>query len=198
MNEVMVIFSLAAAGCLVRLSTDLVLQVLARRVSSGTLANGPNHGSPPESQSKADPVVALGLTLTCYGAIALALVAELPGEFAFQRTGLVFALLCVGGLVGEISRTGTGTGTGTAAPDVEADERKPVERTPTSVGLSAALMLALNLAIAVLAGGQGLVGIVPPPAPAAGQSAELEQIVVVAKRGSEHGSGRESDSSSLL
>ena len=80
MNEVMVIFSLAAAGCLVRLSTDLVLQVLARRVSSGTLANGPHHGSPHESQSKADPVVALGLTLTCYGAIALALVSELPGK----------------------------------------------------------------------------------------------------------------------
>jgi hypothetical protein len=194
MNEVMLIFSLAAAGCLVRLTTDLVLQVLARRVSSGTLANGPNHGSTQESRSKADPVVALGLTLTCYGTIAMGLVSELPGEFAFQRTGLVFALLCVGGLVGEISRTGTTT----AAPDGDADEREPVERTPTSVGLSAALMLALNLAIAVLAGGQGLVHIVPPPAPAVGQSAELEQIVVVAKRESNSASGRASDSMSFL
>jgi hypothetical protein len=192
MNEVMVIFSLAAAGCLVRLSTDLVLQVLARRISSGTLANSPNQGSPHESAAKADPVVALGLTLTCYGTIALVLVSELPGAFALQRTGLVFALLCVGGLVGEISRTGTGTGT--AAPDVDADQREPVERTPTSVGLSVALMLALNLAVAVMAGGQGLVSIVPPPVPAAGEGAELEQIVVVGKRGSE----RASDSTDYL
>ena len=190
MNEVMVIFLLAAVGCLVRLSTDLVLQVLARRVSSGTLANGPSSASPHESPSKPDPVVALGLTLTCYGTIALALVSALPGAFAFQRTGLVFALLCVGGLVGEISRAGTGT----AAADADAEAREPVERTPTSVGLSVALMLALNLAIAVLAGGQGLVHIVPPPAPAAGDATELEQIVVVAKRGSD----RTSDSSTFL
>jgi hypothetical protein len=183
MNELLVIFSLAAAGCLVRLSTDLILQLLARRAASETAATGPHHGSSAAAEPKADPVVALGLTLTCYGAIALAIVSELPGALAFERTWLAFALLCVGGLVGEISRTGSGTSAGAAEHEADADVPEPKERTPGSVGLSVALMLALNMAIAVLAAGQDLVQIVPPRAPAAGQSNELEQIVVVAKRG---------------
>lgn len=181
MNEVVVIFSLAVAGCLVRLSTDLVLQVLARRAAAGTTATGPDHGTSHESEPKADPVFTLGLTLTCYGAIALAIVSELPGGLAFQRTWLAFALLCVGGLVGEISRTSSHS---SPPADVDADDVEPVERTPGSVGLSVALMLAMNLAIAVLASGQGLVQIVPPRVQAGAQSGELEQIVVVARRGS--------------
>ncbi len=183
MNEFMVIFSVAASGCLVRLSTDLVVQFFARKVPSGTIATGPHHGQTPESQPQIDPWVTVGLTLTCYGAIALALVSELPGTRAFQRTWLVFALLCVGGLIGEISRTRSGADAGCAESDLDADESE--ERTSGSVGLSVALMLALNLAVAVLSSGQGLVQIVPPPAPASdNQSAELEPIVVVARRGS--------------
>jgi hypothetical protein len=184
MNEFMVIFSVAASGCLVRLSTDLVLQLFARKMPSGTIVTGPHHGHAPDQQPKVDPVVTLGLTLTCYGAIALALVSVLPGALAFQRTWLVFALLCAGGLIGEISRTGASTDTGAAEADADADEPLPKERTSGSVGLSVALMLALNLAVAVLSSGQGLVQIVPPPAPASdNQSTELEQIVVVARRG---------------
>lgn len=186
MNEFMVIFSVAAFGCLVRLSTDLVVQFFARKVPSGTIATGPHHGQAPESQPQVDPWVTVGLTLTCYGAIALALVSELPGTLAFQRTWLAFALLCVGGLIGEISRTGSGVDTGSAESDLDADESEAEERTSGSVGLSVALMLALNLTVAVLSSGQGLVQIVPPPVPASdNQSTELEQIVVVARRGSD-------------
>ena len=186
MNEFMVIFSVAAFGCLVRLSTDLIVQFFARKVPSGTIATGPHHGQAPESQPQVDPWVTVGLTLTCYGAIALALVSELPGTLAFQRTWLAFALLCVGGLIGEISRTGSGVDTGSAESDLDADESETQERTSGSVGLSVALMLVLNLAVAVLSSGQGLVQIVPPPVPASdNQSTELEQIVVVARRGSD-------------
>jgi hypothetical protein len=186
MNEFMVIFSVAAFGCLVRLSTDLIVQFFARKVPSGTIATGPHHGQAPESQPQVDPWVTVGLTLTCYGAIALALVSELPGTLAFQRTWFAFALLCVGGLIGEISRTGSGVDTGSAESDLDADESEAEERTSGSVGLSVALMLALNLTVAVLSSGQGLVQIVPPPVPASdNQSTELEQIVVVARRGSD-------------
>ncbi|MGA2187182.1 MAG: hypothetical protein ABSH33_01550 [Steroidobacteraceae bacterium] len=187
MNEFMVIFSIAASGCLVRLSTDLVLQLLARKAPSGTIAMGPHHGHAPDHHQKVDPVMALGLTLTCYGAISLALVSELPGALAFQRTWLAFALLCAGGLIGEISRTGGGGGSAASAEsDADADDLEPKERTTGSVGLSVALMLALNLAVAVLSSGQGLVQIVPPPAPTSdNQSPELEQIVVVARRGTD-------------
>ena len=185
MNEFMVIFSVAAFGCLVRLSTDLIVQFFARKVPSGTIATGPHHGQAPESQPQVDPWVTVGLTLTCYGAIALALVSELPGTLAFQRTWLAFALLCVGGLIGEISRTRSGVDAGSAESDLDADESEAEERTSGSVGLSVALMLALNLTVAVLSSGQGLVQIVPPPVPASdNQSTELEQIVVVARRGS--------------
>lgn len=184
MNEVMVIFSVAASGCLVRLSADLVLQIFARRVPSGTIATGPHQGHTHDQQPKADPLVALGLTLTCYGALALALVSELPGALAFQRTWLVFALLCVGGLIGEISRARSRSDAEDS--DLEADEFEPEERTSGSVGLSVALMLALNLAVAVLSSGQGLIKIVPPPAPVTdNQATELEQIVVVARRASD-------------
>jgi hypothetical protein len=89
--------------------------------------------------------------------------------------------MCVGGLIGEISRAGTG-----ASPaDMDADEGEPEEHAPGSVGLSVALMLALNLAVAVLLSGQGLVQVVPPPASAVNAPAQLDQIVVVARRGSD-------------
>lgn len=192
MNEILVIFSLAATGCLVGLSMDLAMQFFARRVPRGRTVAGPGHGQAPETQSKVEPLVTLGATLACYGAIAAALVSELPGLLAVQRTGLAFALSCVGGLIGEISRTGSGTDKSDANSDEEAnsDEGGARERTPSSVGLSVALMLVLNLAIAVLVSGQGLVQVVPPRAPVIdNQSTELEQIVVVARRGTEDLSG---------
>ena len=179
MNEVLVLFSLAAMGCLARLALDLAMQFFARRVPSGRIAMGPSQGQ--AVPAKADPTVTLGATLGCYGAISMALVAALPGELAFQRMWFAFALMCVGGLIGEISRARTG-----ASPaDVDAEEWEPEEHAPASVGLSVALMLALNLAVAVLLSGQGLVQLVPPPASAGNAPAQLDQIVVVARRGSD-------------
>jgi hypothetical protein len=172
------------------LSTDLGLRVFARKLGNGSAGSGSAHGqtaesrpkttpnpnSNPKPKPKPDPIVTFGLTLACYGAIALVLVAELAGELAMERTCLAFALLCAGGLIGEIAHSRT---------DHQAHD--PSTRTPGSLGLSIALMLTLNVAVAVLCGGQGLIQIVPPPAPvSAAESAELEQIVVVARRGSDH------------
>ena len=179
MNEVLVIFSLAAMGCLARLALDLAMQFFARRAPGGRIAMGPGHGQ--TVQGKADPTVTLGATLGCYGAIAMVLVAALPGALAFQRMWFAFALMCVGGLIGEISRAGTGT----PPADMDADEGEPDDHTPGSVGLSVALMLALNLAVAVLLSGQGLVQVVPPPASVANPPTQLDQIVVVARRRSD-------------
>jgi hypothetical protein len=178
MPEIMVIFSLAATGSLVRLSIDFVLQFVARKMAAQTTASGPLHAEP---QSRVDPLVAVGLTLSGYGALALALIFAFPGDLAIQRTGLAFALLCVGGLVGEICRT-----RGTAVPnDVEVDDES-YDGIPASVGLSMTLTLAMNLAMALLVSGQGLVAIVPPAQPVGDvQATELEPIVVVAGRGSD-------------
>ena len=179
MPEIMVIFSLAATGSLVRLSIDFALQFVARKMAAETTASGPEHSEP---QLQADPLVAVGLTLTGYGALALGLILALPGDLAIQRTWLTFALLCVGGLVGEICRTRN-----TAAPDYsELDDDESYDGIPASVGLSMTLMLAMNLAMALLASGQGLVVIVPPAQPVGeAQATELEPIVVVASRGSD-------------
>lgn len=179
MPEIMVIFSLAATGSLVRLSLDFALQFVARKVTAQTTASGPEHSEP---QFEADPLVAVGLTLSCYGALALGLILALPGELAIQRTWLAFALLCVGGLVGEICRT-----RGSAvAEDVEVDDDESSDGIPASVGLSMTLTLAMNLAIALLVSGQGLVVIVPPAQPVSeAQATELDPIVVVAGRGSD-------------
>lgn len=183
MSEVLVIFSLAATGCLVRLSMDLALHFFARRLPSGRTAAGPTHDHAPDAQSKADPAVTLGVTVACYGAIAFVLICELPGELAFQRTMLAVALLSVGGIIGEISRAGKA-----AEPDLESEDAHPEESSPSSVGLSVALMLALCLAVAVLVSGQGLIQVVPPARTVDNPSTELEQIVVVARRGTDDGS----------
>ena len=177
MPEIMVICSLAATGSLVRLSVDFALQFVARKMAAETTASGPEHSEP---QFQADPLVAVGLTLSCYGALALGLILALPGDLAIQRTWLSFALLCVGGLVGEICRT-----RGSAVP-ADIDDDESYDGIPASVGLSIALTLAMNLAIALLLSGQGLVVIVPPAQPVREEQAtELEPIVVVAGRGSD-------------
>ncbi len=184
MIEVIVIFSLAAAGCVVRMAAAPMLQLFARRMPNGTIAGGPSHGQSPEATPAVDPVVTFGVTLACYGAIALVLVAKLPGNLASERTYLAFALLCVGGLICEISRARAGN----FDAEIEDDPVDRDELSANSVGLSVALMLTLNLAVAVLCSGQGLVQIIPPTASVSDDSAaQLEQIVVVARRTTDDG-----------
>jgi hypothetical protein len=90
---------------------------------------------------------------------------------------LAFAVLCVGGLLSEISNT---TSTKTA---LDADEDTPAERAPLSPRLSLTLALMLNLAFAVVSSGQGLIQIVPPPKDVAvNRAQEMEPIIVVARR----------------
>ena len=123
-------------------------------------------------------MLAFGFTLACYGAISLVLVSALPGALALERTCLVFAVLCVGGLLSEISNTTT-----TKVPSIDRDEDAPAEREPLSPRLSLTLALMLNLAFAVASSRQGLIQIVPPPkAVAVSRTQEMEPIIVVARR----------------
>jgi hypothetical protein len=175
--EFLVLFSLAAVGSLVCVWADLVLRFLARKASSETVATGPGRAASAASGPHGDPVLAFGFTLGCYGAISLVLVSALPGVLALERTCLAFAVLCVGGLLSEISST---TSTKTA---LDADEERPAERAPLSPRLSLTLALMLNLAFAVVSSGQGLIQIVPPPkAVAVNRAQEMEPIIVVARR----------------
>jgi hypothetical protein len=175
--EFLVLFSLAAVGSLVCVWADLVLKFLARKSGSETVATGPGRGAPAASAPHGDPVLAFGFILACYGAISLVLVSALPGVLALERTCLAFAVLCVGGLLSEISNT---TGTKTA---LDADEDTPAERAPLSPRLSLTLALMLNLAFAVVSCGQGLIQIVPPPKDVAvNRAQEMEPIIVVARR----------------
>ena len=184
MPEVFVIFCLTAAGSLVRLSLDFALQFFSRKMRRETVGSGP--GRSEEASAPNDPLVAIGLTLTWYGALALGLVLSLPGDLVIERTWLAFALMGVGGLVGEICRA--------RAPAIERhsrwDDAEAEDTLPDSVGLSTTLILVLNLAIAILCSGQGLVAIVPPSRPASQvevsqAEAQLEPIIVVAARGSD-------------
>ena len=123
MLEFLVLFSLAAVGSLVRLWADLVLKFVARKSRSETVATGPGRGASAASAPQGDPVLAFGFTLACYGAISLVLVSALPGALALERTCLVFAVLCVGGLLNEISSTTT-----IKAPAHDGDEDTPAQR----------------------------------------------------------------------
>jgi hypothetical protein len=177
-NEFLVIFSIAASGSLVRLSADFVLKLVARKTQSQTIATGLGGVESAASGHQVDPVFTFGFMLACYGAIALALVVELPGPLALERMGLSFALLCLGGLISEISCTGT-TG---KLPSLDADGAAPSQREPISLQLSVALTLMLNLTFAVLSSGQGLIEIVPPKAASATHAQELDAIIVIARR----------------
>lgn len=175
-----VIFAIAAAGSVVCISAELALKLIARRQQGATLIAGPVRGESTSSVPSVDPVLSFGFILSCYGAIALALVVALPGALALERTVLTFALLGVGGLIAEIAKVGT------SHPVSNVDEpeaESPAQIKPVSVVLSVALMLALNGAVGVLASGQGLIEIVPPAtATNAGRAQEFDPIVVVAQR----------------
>ncbi len=189
MVQFIVIFSLSVAGSLVGFFADLAFRFAARKARSGVLTVAPSttralarHGS---ASPPTDPVIVFGSILACYGAMALALVGAIPAPLAMERTVLTFAFLCVGGLIGEISKSGS------MPPEVDPDvvEGQPVARKPPSRGLSLTLALALNLACAVLSAGQELIDSVPAalaaPAPEAGDAAraqELQPIFVVAER----------------
>ena len=178
MFEFLVLFSLAAVGSLVCVWADLALKFVARKSRSETVASGPGRGASAASTPNGDPVLVFGFTLACYGAISLVLVSALPGALALERTCLVFAVLCVGGLLSEISNTTT-----TKVPSIDRDEDAPAEREPLSPRLSLTLALVLNLAFAVASSGHGLIQIVPPPnAVAVSRTQEMEPIIVVARR----------------
>ena len=178
MPEFLILFSLAAMGSLVRVWADLGLRFFARKSRSETVATDPGRGTSAASAPHADPVLAFGFTLASYGAISLVLVSALPGALAMERTCLTFAVLCVGGLLSEISSTTT-----TKSPTLDGDDEAPVLREPLSPRLSLTLALMLNLAFAVVSAGQGLIQIVPPPkAVSVSRSQEMEPIIVVARR----------------
>lgn len=176
MFESIVNFSLATAGSLVGLSAPTAVKFVVRRTQSATIAIAPVRGDSTSLDPQVDPVYRFAFILACYGAISLALVTVLPGALALDRTGLAFALLCVGGLIGEIAVTRE-----TASLGPTEDAASP--RKSISLRLSLGLMLALNLAFAVLGSGQGLLEVVPPAKTAsASHSQELAPIIVVAQR----------------
>jgi hypothetical protein len=179
MTEFPVIFSLGAVGSLVRMSVGLTLKLVAPKPQSGTVAMSPERPWCATAALPIDPIVRFGFILACDGAIVLALGSALPGAQSLERTCLAFALLCVGGLIGEISSTGLTTKT----PNIEADE-SAAPRRPVSRRLSVALTLLLNGAVAALAGSQDLIDIVPPRTAIAGAvgTQELDPVIVVARR----------------
>lgn len=145
------------------------------------LSAAPAFRSLTPGRQDSDPILRFGFILAVYGLIAVGLVGALPGALAMQRTALVFALLCVGGLVGEISRTGSTT----TLPTMDrGGEAVGVSTKPLSPRLSFALMTVLDLAFAVLLFGQGLIDIVPPHSASTPHAQVLEPIVVVAQRNS--------------
>jgi hypothetical protein len=177
MIEFLVIFSVAAVGSLVRLSADLALKLFVRKTQSETIAAGSGRSwvSP---TLPVDPALRFGFVLACDGALVLAFVSALPGELALERTGLTFALLCVGGLIGEICSSATAA----SMPEREADEHAAPQPVPTSRRLSVALTLILNLGVAVLCTDQGLIEIVPPKTLGGARVEELDPVIVIARR----------------
>lgn len=179
MSELPIIFSLTLVGSLVRMSVDLTLKWAAPKVSSVAASPDRSWGA---SAGPADPVFRCGFILAADGAIVLALVSALPGALGLQRTGLAFALLCVGGLIGEIANTRL---TPVAARD--GNDELAGTRRPASRALALASMVALNLAVAVLSSRQSLIDIVPAHDAGADAHAaqELAPLVVVARRRSD-------------
>ncbi len=178
MIEFLVIFALAAVGSLVRLSAILMLKLIAPKSQGETIAAGPSRDWPGVAAPPADPILRFGLILACNGVIVLTLVSAFPGALAFERAGLAFALLCAGGLIGEIASAGSTPKT----PATDADDEDAVPDAALSRRLSLALAVMLNLSLAVLISGRGLVEILPPSPPTSGHTEELESVVVIAER----------------
>lgn len=179
----LVVFSLIAAGSLVCLMAEVALKLVARRAERESVATGPTRSGAATAPAGVDPVLTFGFIVTCYGAISLVLVSALPGALALERTLLAYALLCVGGLVGEISITGTTTD----LPSLDLDSDEPPQRKPISVGLSLALAVMLNLVFAVLISGQNVIPMVPPAKTnSAARFQEMEPIIVSAERTGRH------------
>jgi len=178
MFEFVIILSIASIGSLVRLSASLILHHFAAKSQSDTIAAGPDRGFSAAPAPAVDPVLRFGFILAVDGAIVLALTSALPGDLALERTAFAFALLCAGGLIGEIA----GSGRTRQMPDGESDEEEAPAHGGTSRLLSAALTLTLNVSLAVLCSGQGLIEIVPPKSVDSSYTQELDPVIVVAKR----------------
>jgi hypothetical protein len=179
MAEVLVIFSITAVGSLVRWSANIALRRFAlsdTRATVGVAAKG-DWSNP--SAGAVDPVLRVGFTLACYGAIVLVLVSALPGALALERTCFAFALLGAGGVVGEIAGARATAQASNEDDDAERDPADPYGR--TSRTLSVALALTLNVSIALMTAGQGLIPIVTL-ADTHGYTDRLEPVIVVAKR----------------
>jgi len=177
MAEAMVIFSITALGSLVRWSANIALRRLAMNETRATVGVAAKGDWSNPSAGTVDPVLRVGFTLACYGAIVLVLVSALPGALALERTCFAFALLCAGGVVGEIAGA---RATAQASPAEDTDEgADPFGR--TSRTLSVALALTLNVSIALMTAGQGLIPIVTL-SDTRGYVDRLEPVVVVAKR----------------
>jgi hypothetical protein len=177
--EFFVIFSLAASGSVVCMLAEFTLKRIAAGTRGETITAGPSRTETCTPAPDVDAVLIFGLIIACNGAIALVLVSAFPGPLVLERTCLTFAMLSVGGLIREISRTGTVR----QPSNLDVDSEAPPLRSPFSRRLSLSLMLMLNLSFAVLSTGQGLIEIVPPPqALRASQGQELDPIIVLAQR----------------
>ena len=179
MGECLVIFSIAAMGSLVRWTADVALKRLALKDARETVQIASKGGWSGVPAGSVDPILRVGFILACYGALVLVLVSALPGDLALERTGFAFALLCAGGVVGEIS------GAGVTAQSTDPDEMQspPGAQRPgrASRPLSMALALTLNLSIALFTAGQGLIPIVTF-AETTAPAERLDPVIVVAKR----------------
>jgi hypothetical protein len=178
MFEFVVILSIAGIGSLVRLSASLILHHFASKAQGDTIAAGTDRGFSAETAPVADPVLRFGFILGLDGAIVLALMSAFPGELALERTAYAFALLCAGGLIGEIASSESTR----QPPNVETDDEPIVTPGGTSRLLSAALTVMLNVSLAVLCAGQGLIDIVPPKTVDSSFTQELDPVIVIARR----------------
>lgn len=169
------ILCLCTGGSLICSLVSVLLGAIARRTQSDRLTAGSDGDASSIQGIDTDPVVSFGFVLICYGALALALVNALPGPRALERTALAFALLCVGGLISEISTTGSTA----RLPHLDADCEPVDERQPISIGLSIALALVLNCAVAIMSYGQELIEVIPPAVHRDSQPASLEPVIVI-------------------
>lgn len=176
MIQFVTILCLCTAGSGICSLVSAALGAIARRTQSDRLTAGSDGDASSVQGIDTDPVVTFGFVLICYGALALALVDALPGPRALERTALAFGLLCVGGLISEISTTGSTAD----LPHLDADSKPIGERRPISMGLSIALALVLNSAVAIMSFSQELIEVIPPAVHGESQpAAALDPVIVI-------------------